>query len=266
MTLSLVLTIHDRSPKVSKQVADSFRLPGNQPDDIVVVLDRPTPEAKAGATAAWQDFDCPITYIELDGDPGWMCPANAWNAGFEAATGDHLYCISSDTVQAAGNLDTARRILDAGPTVIHGRAECSCGPTGTEVNWGGTAPGNLFCDVAYSRPLGFIWAGPRTAVAEINGFDPEFMKGLCYDDNDFMFRLWQTGLSFTFTNSISGTHLHHARPGLEGTEGQAKILLNQAHMLQKHGSLDPLGTTTKIQHWEGKDLIWRHLQPNSAAK
>ena len=46
MTTSLVLTINNRTPEVSKAVADSFRLPGNEVDEVVVVLDRPTSEAR----------------------------------------------------------------------------------------------------------------------------------------------------------------------------------------------------------------------------
>jgi GT2 family glycosyltransferase len=267
MTISLILTIHDRTPDVSKTVADSFRLAGNQPDEVVVVLDRPTPEAKAGVMAAWQGYACGdamdpsshVRFVSLDGEPGWKSPVRAWNAGFEAATGDAVYCISSEVVQAAGNVDEARRLLAAGPTVIHGKAECSCGPQGTEVNWGGAAPGNLLCDMAHPRPLGFIWAGPRAQVMAIGGYDQEFMRGFWYDDADFFYRLWQTGLSFTFTDRISGTHLHHARPGLESHDGLAGITRNRAYMMAKHGSLDPLGTAAKIHHWDIPNLVWRHL-------
>jgi hypothetical protein len=264
MNISLILTIHDRTPDVSRAVADSFRLPGNAPDEVIVVLDRPTPEAASGASQAWAGWtgvlEKPVlTFVALDGPPGWRSPVTAWNAGFEAATGDAVYCISSETVQQAWNVDAARRMLADEATVIHGKAECSCGPSGTEVNWGGTAPGNLLCDVAHPRPLGFIWAGPLDHIKRIGGYDPAFAQGLWYDDADFFWRLWQTGLPFTFTDAISGVHLHHDRPGLVSAEGQAGIARNQAVMLAKWGRLDMFSGLARINHWQGSDLVWRHL-------
>ena len=258
-TFSLILTIHDRSPEVSKQVAESFGLPGNHPDEIVVVLDRPTPEAREGAEV-YRDAAGTVAFVEIAGAPGWLCPARAWNMGFKAATSDFIYCISSETTQAEGNLARAQEIVGNGGVVLHGKAECSCGPQAPpEVNWGGTAPGNLFGDAAHPRPLGFIWAGPLEPVRKIGGFDEEFMKGYWYDDNDFFLRLWNTGLDFVFDDSVAGVHLHHERPGLQTPEGQAGIQRNAAHMLAKHGVLHPWTNLPRISGYVPGRTAWRHL-------
>jgi glycosyltransferase involved in cell wall biosynthesis len=45
MKLSAILTINNRTPEVCMQVADSLLLPGNMPDELIVVLHRPTTEA-----------------------------------------------------------------------------------------------------------------------------------------------------------------------------------------------------------------------------
>jgi hypothetical protein len=279
MKLTACLTIANRTPEVCMQVADSLMLPWNTPDELVVVLDRPTTEVRDGARAAYDRLDCPVRWITIPGDPGWRSPVKAWNLAFLAATGDVLYCFSSETVQAEGNLAGAKRILygdwtgtpwpstpenpsglpSIKPICLHGSVSCSCGPEGTEVNWQGSAPGNLFCDAAHPRPLGFIWAAPKAAVSAIGGYDEEFAKGYWYDDNDFFFRLWRQGLDFVFDDSISGTHLHHSRQTLEIEEGRYGIARNQRYMLEKYRSADPLRAMPMREERKPGRTIWRHL-------
>jgi hypothetical protein len=279
LKLSACLTIANRSPEVCQQVADSLMLPGNTPDELVIVLDRCTPEVKDGARAAYDRLSCPVRWIAIPGEPGWRSPVKAWNLAFLAATGDVLYCFSSETVQAEGNLDRAKRLISPrferlgitedgipefqaidGPDslVLHGSVSCSCGPAGQEVNWNGQAPGNLFCDAAHPRPLGFIWAAPRTAVNAIAGYDEEFSKGFWYDDNDFFYRLWRLGLDFAFDDNVRGTHLHHDRPTLETMPGQHGIARNQEYMFKKHGTLDPMGREQVLQTITPGRTTWRH--------
>jgi len=280
MKLTACLTINNRTPEVCGKVADSLLLPGNLPDELVVVLDRCTPEVKDGAHAAYDQLDCPVRWITIPGEPGWRSPVKAWNLAFLAATGDVLYCFSSETVQEAGNLIRVRQQMQDehygyfdgwagdGPrpefgshcevSVYHGSVSCSCGPYGQEVNWNGSAPGNLFCDAAHPRPLGFIWAAPRSAVSAIGGYDEEFAKGFWYDDNDFFYRLWKQGLDFVFDDSISGTHLHHARQTLETEEGRWGIAKNQQTMLAKYGCVNPLETEMIREERKPGRTIWRH--------
>ncbi len=69
-TISLCLTVHNRPPAVSKAVADSLRLPGNQPDELILVLDRPTQEALEGAHAAYDDLPFPVLTVTIPGNQG----------------------------------------------------------------------------------------------------------------------------------------------------------------------------------------------------
>ena len=194
----------------------------------------------------------------------------AWNLGFAATTGDVLYCFSSETMQAEGNLAQAKmafvgETFDTHPVMqgtknlcLHGSVSCSCGSEGTEVNWNGSAPGNLFCDAAHPRPLGFIWAAPAWAVKQIQGYDEAFAAGFWYDDNDFFFRLWQTGLDFVFDDAISGVHLHHHRPTLDTEAGRIGIARNQVHMFNKYGTVDPMGTILLREERVPGRTAWRH--------
>ena len=268
MKLSLILTVNNRPPAVSRQVADSFRLPGNDVDEVVVVLDRPTGEARRGAEDAYRALadEEPrgplmahnVKFVEVDGPPGWLGPARAWNRGFAAATGDLFYCISSEVVQAAGNVARARELAKDGQTVVFGKCVNSV-PRDLVV---GAEPG-LLVSSTMPRPLGFIAAMPAAKVREIGGFDEAFMgspdaPGYWFDDDDFYYRLWQTGARFMFDDSINGVHLDHERPDLATPRGQAGIARNAALMMRKHGTQHPLATLKKRVWGRVGQLVWEH--------
>jgi len=251
--VSVILTVNNRPPEVSRQVADSFRLPGNQPDEMVVVFDRPTPEAHAGAADFYFPLNFPVSSKFIDGEPGWRGPAKAWNVGFAAATGDLFYCISSEVVQAAGNVERARELAKDGNTVIFGKCRNSV-PRDLVV---GAEPG-LLVSSTMPRPLGFIACMPAARVREIGGFDEEFMGGYWFDDDDFFLRLWKTGVRFLFDDSISGVHLDHERPDLQTARGQAGIARNAALMMRKHGTQHPWPELKKRVWGRTGQLVWDH--------
>jgi len=253
--LSLILTINNRSPEVSKRVADSFKLKGNVCDEVVVVLDRVADEVKSGAVGAYSGlFGQHTKFVMLDGDPGWKGPAKAWNAGFDAATGDLYYCISSEVVQDEHNVDTARAGCEDGRTVVFG----ACHNSEPENLVVGAEPG-LLVSSAMPRPLGFIVCMPADKVKLVQGFDETFMKGFWYDDDDFFLRLWRTGLDFVFDDKIHGVHIAHDRPDLATEEGMAGIQRNRDYMLKKHGTDHPWNDLLRLEEYNDKRLAWRHV-------
>ena len=256
MKLSALITLNDRDISVCDTVFDTMREQDH--DEFVIVLDR-TPAALAEYARRWWRNDPRTRFVEIAGEPRWRSPVRAWNVGFRELTGDMVYAFSSETVQRPQNIEHARALLAAEPrTLIFGKAECSCGPYGQEVNWNGTAPGNLLCDSEHPRPLGFIWAGPVDSVRRIGGYDEEFAEGFWFDDNDFFYRLWNDGLDFAFDDSISGIHLHHERPGLATPAGRAGIQRNAAYILAKHRTPDPLGEIQKRVEYGPGRCKWRH--------
>ena len=120
MTVSIVLTVNNRPPEVSQKVAESLALPGNEADELIVVLDRPDDEARSGAVLAYNDCGHHVRFLKIYGEPGWKCPAKAWNEGFKAATSDLLYCISSEVVQEEGNVQKAVQLAKDGNTAVFG--------------------------------------------------------------------------------------------------------------------------------------------------
>ena len=241
-----------------QKVFDSMR--DQTHDQFVIVLDATDPGLADWCRTYWK-ADPRTVFVQVDRPKGWRSPVKAWNLGYKAVRGDLLYCFSSETVQADGNITRAGKILAEHSGVLFGKAICSCGPDGHEVNWSWQAPGNLLCSSAFPRPLGFIWAAPMPQVRSIGGWDEAFDAGFWYDENDFFFRLWGTGLDFIFDDSVSGIHLHHERPVLETPAGQAGIQRNAAYMMAKHGSLNPM--PEKVDDavaWHDSDTrkTWRH--------
>jgi len=251
--VSVCLTIHNRSPEVSRQVAESFRLEGNQPDEMVITLDRPTQEARDGARDAYDGLPFPVRFVTIPGAPEWICPARAWNFSFTVATGDLLYCLSSEVVQAPGNIHKAKTLCQEGNLVVFG----ACKNSTPEQLVTGAEPGVL-ASAAMPRPLGFISCVPNASMKAIGGCDEGFMPGLWYEDDDLYLRLWRTGLDFLWDDSISGVHLHHERPGLATPDGQAKIAINQVYMLKKHGSPTPWAYLPRTVERKPGRTIWRH--------
>jgi len=254
--LSVLMTINERPTPVLDAVFGSLR---DQPfDELVIILDRAPREVVEHVHEAWAG-DSRFSPGALTGQPGWRSPVPAWNAAFALATGDHLFAFSSEVVHASQNLAVARQMLADNPnSVIFGKAMCSCGPNGGEVNWGGAAPSNLLIDAAHPRPLGFIWAGPIAPLRAIGGMDPEFRHGLWFDDDDLFIRLWRTGANYLFTDEISGVHLHHDRPVLATEAGQRLINTNRAYMLRKHGTLASWNGTPRLETRQPGLTVWRH--------
>ena len=255
MKLSIILTVNNRTPEVSRLVAESLKLPGNEVNDIIVVMDRPTLEAEKGAIAAYGDRNLrlPVRFIYVKGSTGWKGPARAWNAGFKAATGDLFYCISSEVVQEAHNVEKARVLCADNNTVVFGACHNSI-PENLVV---GAEPGELVSS-NMPRPLGFIVCMPKENVELVGGFDEKFMQGYWFDDDDFFLEMWHTGVDFVFDDGIHGTHLHHARPVLSTEEGKAGILRNRAYMLKKHGTIHPWADLIRVESRQEGRLRWGH--------
>lgn len=248
MTVSMVLTVNNRPAEVSIEVADSLKLRGNAPDELIVVLDRPSEEAKIGARVAYSDLGFPVHFVEIEGEPGWKGPAKAWNAGFKAASGELLYCISSEVVQDAGNVEKARVAADSGHVAVFGA--CHNSQKTPEVV--GAEPG-LLVSSEMPRPLGFIVCMPTWVVRRVEGFDEKFMDGFWFDDDDFFRRLWAEGIDFLFDDSIHGVHLHHDRPDLT----EESIDINRRYFLSKHGNADWAKLQRVDVRSRGK-LLWEH--------
>lgn len=250
MKITLLLTINNRPPDVIQKVAESFALPGNKTDEIIVVLDRPERESDQAAREHWSRLGA--RFITVDGNPGWLCPSRAWNKGLEAATGDFIYMISSEVVQDEGNVDKARDICQDHRTAVFGACDNS-----ERVQLVTGAPPGLLASSKMPRPLGFIACTTRHSLRVAGGWDEGFMQGFWYEDDDLWYRVWNTGVRFVFDDSIHGVHIHHDHPHLV----KAGIQRNAIYIKGKHGTTRPLQEKIQdrvVYNENPTRLVWEH--------
>ena len=240
--IAVCLTINDRPRQVLEAVFES--LSRQSYDQLIVVFDRTPKPLREWCESFWSRFkrDARMESVEIAGPAAWRCPAKAWNTAFDRVNSELTFVLSSETIQGRDNVELARDILKDKPGVLFGKAECSCGPDGEEVNWGGTAPGNLLTDAAHPRPLGFVMCLPTWMIRATGGMDEGFMAGWWYDDDDWMYRLWQLGQPFYFDDSVTGLHQHHDRPVLASAEGAEGIERNRRYIVSKWGMERPLSS------------------------
>lgn len=238
-SITVLFTLNNRPHEAMHKVFDSLQ--GQGQDETIIVLDQPEPGVAEYAREYWGTT---AKFVRIDRAPGWICPARAWNMGFNHVTTEMVYCISSETIQDFGNVDKARELLSGPPCVVFGKA-VDDGPVPVV---SGDHP-NLLCGYDQPRPLGFIWAMPMWAIRVIGGYDEAFMDGIAFEDDDIVWRLWRLGLPFVFTDQISGVHQHHHRPFLT-EQGIAPDNRNERLMIAKWGHPHPWQQAPK---WMARD-------------
>lgn len=249
---SVILTINERPPDVLGRVFRS--LAGQAADELVVVFDRTPLTLRDQVVFMTSLMRKKPVFVEIAGDPGWLCPAKAWNAGFGAATMEVFYCLSSEVIQAPDNILNARRLLCGPPAVVFGKAV----DTGEEPLTTSATDPQVLCSSEIPRPLGFMVAMPAWCVRSVGGYDEAFMKGYWYDDDDFFYRLWRLGIPFVYDDNIFGQHQAHPRPVLKTDAGKDGIRRNLQLMIAKWGAEHPINGEPMgyVNQKEKGRLVW----------
>ena len=222
MKTVLAMTLYDRTPEVIRAVFAALSFPGNRPDIVAVCYDRASEEAIVTVQNECSMTGIELREAELDEDiEGPRCPSRAWNAVLSLVDESHVFCMSSEMILAPHSIGMAYHMAEVIPdAMIVGRAE-HCGQSyayGTDnlrhrtITWSGNPSG-----------LGFAWLLPMKTYREISGFDEIYMNGFCYEDDDFVMRMWQAGTDFLFCDDIMGFHLEHKRDHLKDEDGRVSI-------------------------------------------
>ncbi|KKK61749.1 hypothetical protein LCGC14_3011200, partial [marine sediment metagenome] len=82
--------------------------------------------------------------------------------------------------------------------------------------------------------------------------------GYCYEDSDFVIRMWRAGVDFIFCDDIMGFHLEHKRDHLKNHDG--KVTVNAKIFEERYGDLDYLKERRFpiIQKVAGCMAFWTH--------
>lgn len=257
--------MYEKPPEVMHSVFNGLDQGDYDADQIVIVVDRPSREARrevdhfvmARETRGTEGVD---EYIEraryevLDGPPGWRSPCISWNAGMKHVTGDQLLIIQGDVVLTPGSVDHARKCLSERPAAYFGMVLES----DPDKCRGAGHAGPVLCSSTNPRPLTYLVALPTEAVRAIGGWDEAFQAGAWYEDDDFTIRLWKHGLDFIFDDRISGIHQSHDRHYAR----EGAIRTNETIFRLKHGTIAldnrMLAMGNPVVEQSPGRTIWRH--------
>lgn len=231
----LAMTVHNRTVAVINAVLNALRFPGNDIDAVAVCYDRPHHSETVHTIESWcSEFGIEYLWDLIeDGSTEPRCPSRAWNKALDLIEDSHAFCISSDVVLAPHSIGMAYHMAEGLPEhIIVGKTE-HCG---TGYSWSPQdckIKHRTITSHRYPGPLGFNWMLPMKYVRTIGGYDEAFMGGLCYEDDDFFIRMWNSGAEVLFCDDICGFHLEHSRDHLKDDDG--KVTKNCKLFEEKHG-------------------------------
>lgn len=217
----LSITLYDRTPQVITSMFNSLLFPGNRVDAIAVCYDR----APRKSVDLLRNL-CAKNRIELresfldDDEVGSRCPAAAYNKSLGLVSESHVFCLSSDIVLAPHSIGMAYELSRVCPDDAIIGMVTHCGPS---YYWDcGGRRQRIQTSSENPMPMGFCWLIPMDRVRQLGGYDEIYMGGLCFEDDDFVRRLWMTGINFIFCDDISGSHIEHDREHCVKNDGRVQ--------------------------------------------
>lgn len=200
---SVLLTVHDREPAVLMGTLRSLWRAGVGADEeVVIVDDRSCTDltwARKYGELAFPNFK----WIRLDDYECWTIdgfanPARAFNEALKAAEGEAVWIMSSDVLVNPALIERARKVdvnaMVWTPLVLDletGRQYC--GPT------------RLF-------PMPWFLVASRQHCLDVGGWDEAYLKGMCFEDNDFVGRLALKTGAFCGEWTVVCYHQSHDQP------------------------------------------------------
>ena len=222
MRNSVLMTVYDREPLVLKNVLAAIRKNDLSDTEIIVVDD--------GSSIDYTDFrlahfgwgrwlkvntitDRPGTY-NID---GYNNPAYAWNCAIDAATGDNLIFLSSDCIMQPDAIKKATR----------------------------NTRNTLWMPRVVDMDTGHEWLGRQRVYPmgwmscihrkHVKPYDENYLKGIDFDDNDFIATLALSVGSITIDLSCMLFHQSHTRVAYSDNLEGHKI--NRSYIEKKWGGI-----------------------------
>ena len=204
---SVILTLFNREYEVILSCLRSLSRSLSPSDEVVIVNDGSTFDYSGVRGYAARVLPCASKWIDMPDYEayriagGFNNPAKAFNEALQNASRHNLYVMSSDIIVTPNCVKRVKRcdLSEAAwvPLIVDMDTGAQyCGPTRLF-----PAPWFLACDTEHAKACG--------------GWDEEYLKGLCYEDNDFMGRIMlQTG-RFLGDWTVAAYHQSHPQPAYE---------------------------------------------------
>lgn len=228
---SVLMTVHDREPEVLLATLRSLsrtgtiyaqvdsmraRVENDQPTladcELVIVNDR------SGMDYSWiKEYAAPrfdtVKWVDT-GDyegfrvDGYGNPAHAFNAGLELCTGDRLVVMSSDVIVTPKAVWSMNRFWDM---------DCLYTPRVMDLD-----SATEYCGATRPFPMPWFLAMPTKVAQEVGGWDENFLGGLCYEDNDFVARVFKRLGIVRCDWEASVYHQSHLQPAYDIKSDEVK--------------------------------------------
>jgi len=223
---SVVLTLHNRDHLTIWNVLRA--LMGNDLTDTeIVLIDDGSDEAHTPIYAAVCEFltqrEIPFQYVEMEPYEAYRIaghnnPAHANNRALELVRGERLVWLSSDVIIPPNTLAHMRRFEPSAAVWVPQVLDMATGMV-----WNG--PQRYF-------PMMWCVAASAKLCKELR-FDEEYLKGMAFEDNDFMGRLAVRTGAIVFDWEVLTFHQSHAQTAysdqLEGFKRSAEYTKAKWH-------------------------------------
>ena len=173
------MTVHDREPEVLLSTLRSLVRSGLSKAELIIVDDR------SSMNYEWiRDYVKPrfaaVKWVPTGDYEGFRLgdygnPSRAFNMGLEVATGERLIVMSSDVIATPVSVWSMDRFWT--PEVLYT-------PRIIDLD-----TYREYCGQTRPFPMPWMLVMPTKVALEVGGWDEEFLKGLCYEDNDFVGRM-----------------------------------------------------------------------------
>lgn len=205
MKYSFLMTVYDREPELLLSTIRALSRCDLSDCEIVIVddgsnMDYDWVQAAMSARLRGTPYKWIDTgWYEADRiGNGYNNPAHAFNVALEAASGDSVIIMSSEVLITPRIVERIRRtdLKEAAWTSMVIDIE-----TGAQY----CGPNRLF-------PAPWCLAADRQICLDIGGWDETYLLGQCYEDNDFMGRLFLKTGGFMGDWTVIAYHQSHNQP------------------------------------------------------
>ena len=159
-------------------------------------------------------------------DKWYRNPCIPYNLGFAASRGDKIIIQNSECLHLSDILFDVQNTLDEQSYLSYGVYSVDPYTTSRIIkddsgdlrsliyfdNYRGPMNGeNCWYNHGIYRPCAFHFCNAisRANLIKLNGFDEDYAPGICYDDNEFLFRVKNLGLDINFRNDYIAVHQYH---------------------------------------------------------
>jgi len=200
---SAILTVYNREYELLLSTLRSLSRCDTSDLEVVIVNDRSTMDYSG--VQSYLDLRFPHKkWIDLEDyeafrlPTGHNNPAYAFNKALEAADGESVFVMSSDVI--------------ATPRCVHAAKRAPLG----EAVWTPLVidieSGQQYCGPIRLFPAPWFLAARKQDIVDVGGWDEAYLRGMCYEDNDFIGRLMLKVGRFLGDWSVACFHQSHAQP------------------------------------------------------